>query len=175
MHGRELGGRPVPWKIGQAIYLVARAKIRDIGRRLLYHAGWLVSRDAWNPRGAIGVLIGLIPSQFLGRDARRAYPYQHIPRPSHRHRRILEKQLLRPAPAVSPDCFHGNPSFSTILPRGRAVLFGKAAQRRLGRIVPGVARGRSDRTSSKRISGPDGSLKFRGKVVVTKSSPAATS
>src|SRR5262249_8020967 len=26
-------------------------------------------------------------------------------------------QLLRPAPAVSPDCFHGNPSFATILPR----------------------------------------------------------
>ena len=61
MHGRELGGRPVPWKIGQAIYLVARPKIRDIGRRLLYHAGWLVSRDAWNPRGAIGVLVGVFP------------------------------------------------------------------------------------------------------------------
>ena len=59
-------------------------------------------------------------------------PRRH--RLSHRHRRILEKQPLRP-PAVSPDCFHGNPSFSTILPRGRAVLFGKAAQRRLGRIV----------------------------------------
>jgi hypothetical protein len=64
-----------------------------------------------NPRCAIGVLIGLIPCQFLGRDARCADPV-----PAH-------PQAEPSAPA------------HPYLPRGRAVLFGKAAQRRLGRIV----------------------------------------
>ena len=57
------------------------------------------------------------------------YPYQDIPRPNYRQRCILEKQLLRPAAAVSPDCFHGNPSLATILPRCRRL--GEVAQRRL--------------------------------------------
>jgi hypothetical protein len=59
---------PILQEISQAIYLVARPKIRDIGYRLLYR---LMARvpACLASAGAIGVLIRSIPTQFCWRDA----------------------------------------------------------------------------------------------------------
>src|SRR5262245_7442656 len=108
-HCRELGCRPVTWKISQAIYFVARPKIRDVRRHPFYNARDLMPRNARNPRRAVGVLITFIPGQFGGRNACGAYSYQHIPAPDLRQWCILEKQLLRPAPAVNSDRLHRTP------------------------------------------------------------------
>jgi hypothetical protein len=109
-HCRELGCGPVTWKIGEAIDFVARPKIRDVRRQSFDNARDLMPRNARNPRRAVGVLIGFIPSQFRRRDASGAYSDQYIRTPDLRQWRILEKQLFRPTPAVNSDRLHRYPS-----------------------------------------------------------------
>src|SRR5262245_22833318 len=109
-HCRELGCRPVTWKISQAIYFVARTKIRDVRRHPFYNARELVPRNARNPRRAVGVLITFIPGQFGRRNSSVSYSYQHSPDQDLRQWCILEKQLLGPAPAVNSDRLHRYPS-----------------------------------------------------------------
>ena len=109
-HCRELSSRAVTRKISQSIDLVAEPKISYISRHPLHHPRNLMprnARDSWRP---VRVLIGLVPCQFRGRDASGTHLHQHIPTSDLRQWCILEKYLFRPAPAMSSDGFHENPS-----------------------------------------------------------------
>src|SRR5437773_9074396 len=109
-HCRELSSRAVTRKISKSIDFVADPKISYISRHPLHHPRNLMprnARDSWRPGR---VLIGLVPGQFRGRDASGTHLHQHIPTSDLRQWCILEKYLFRPAPAMSSDGFHENPS-----------------------------------------------------------------
>ncbi len=96
-HCRELSSRSVTRKISKSIDLVADPKISYISRHPLHRPRNLMAQDARDPWRPVRVLIGLVPSQFRGRDASGAHPHQHIPTSDLRQWGILEKYLLRSA------------------------------------------------------------------------------